>query len=346
MDLVTHALSGAALGAACAPSPREQLPMMIVGAAAGMAPDLDALSALRSPSAAWRAHRVWLHGLPTLPAQALVAYLIAQGMAQGLLGAPLDPKALWITIAGGLMMHLLLDSVTSFGTELGFPFHRKRWSTHSHFIVDPGVLIILITALVTGTPAIGLGLGGVWLLAGITLRRHVVRALRHTSLSPKKSPPDLYVEPGPMAPFRWLAIVRESPGTYQIATTSWCGRILERWQTVRSNVDPKIQGRARSIPVIQAFLDTTNCPCWTVLETTSTGITVRLEDLKWRIFPPFRPLAFVIRLGVEAHQDRAEQMPLWWTDQLSRGRRSSFMDALASLRQRSLSAELPQDIGD
>lgn len=346
MDLVTHALSGAALGAACAPSPREQLPMMIVGAAAGMAPDLDALSALRSPSAAWRAHRVWLHGLPTLPAQALVAYLIAQGIAQGFLGAPLDPEALWFTIAGGLMMHLLLDTVTSFGTELGFPFHRKRWSTHSHFIVDPGVLIILITTLVTGTPTIGLGLSGAWLLAGIAVRRHVVRKLRHVGLRPGESLSDSYIEPGPMAPFRWLAIVRESPGTYRIATISWRGRILDRWQTVRSSVDPQIQARARSIPVIQAFLDTTDCPCWTVVETAPTGVTVRLEDLKWRIFPPFRPLAFVIHLGEEAHQDRAEQMPLWWTGQLSRSRRSSFMGALTSLRQRSLSAELPQDIGD
>lgn len=309
MDVITHALSGAALGAACAPSEREQLPLMLVGAVAGMAPDLDALSALRGPVAAWRQHRVWLHGLPTLPAQALVIYLITQGLAS----TPLDPQMLWLTIIGGLLVHVLLDSVTSFGTVLGFPFQRRRWSTHSHFIVDPGILVLLTTSLVADTPAAGLGLSGAWLLLGIAIRRRVVQVLHRVTIPGGKSPYDLHVEPGPLAPFRWLAIVRMDSNTYQIAPVSWRGRVLAPWQAIRSHENPQIQARARSIPVIQAFLETVDCPCWTMLERSPTGATVLLEDLKWRIFPPFRPLAFMIHLGPQPGQDRAKQMPLGWT---------------------------------
>jgi len=308
VDLVTHALSGAALGAACAPSPREQLPLMIVGAVAGMAPDLDALSGLRGPAAAWRNHRVWLHGLPTLPVQALVIYLLAQGLST----TPLNSPLLWLTIIGGLLVHLLLDTVTSFGTVLGFPFNRTRWSTHSHFIVDPGVLILLVVSLAADVPAIGLGLSGAWLLAGIAVRHHVVRTLREAIQRTGEPLLDLQVEPGPLAPFCWLAVVRQAAGHYSIARVSWSAKVLTPWQTIQSHEDPQIQTRARNLPVVRAFLDTVDCPFWTVLETTPAGTTVLLEDLKWRIFPPFRPLVFRIHLGTHPTQDRAVQMPLGW----------------------------------
>jgi tripartite ATP-independent transporter DctM subunit len=139
MDLVTHALSGLAIGAVGAAyggSPREQLPLMLIGAAAALMPDLDALVGLRSKLAAWRHHRVLLHGMPTLPLQGLALYLLAQALH----AEPLPPGVLALTIAGGLLAHLLLDTVTSFGTVLGYPFTRRRFSTHSHFIIDPVVL--------------------------------------------------------------------------------------------------------------------------------------------------------------------------------------------------------------
>ncbi|MFY8103777.1 MAG: metal-dependent hydrolase [Ramlibacter sp.] len=308
MDVITHALSGAVIGAACAPTEREQLPLMLVGAVAGLAPDLDALSALRGPTAAWRQHRVWLHGLPTLPAQGLVIYLTTQGLT----GIPLDPQMLWLTIIGGLLVHLLLDTVTSFGTVLGFPFSSRRWSSRSHFITDPFILMILLASLALNIPAIGIVLCAAWLMVGFAVRLYVVSTLNRSWSDPKLAVRAIHVEPGPYAPFRWLVIVHLASGDYLLAQVSGRGKILSPWHRESSCCAPGLIRRAYEIPLVQAFLATADCPCWKVLTSNAGSAEVLLEDLKWRVAAPFRPLAFQIHLEDDPAADRAVQLPLAW----------------------------------
>lgn len=308
MDLFTHALSGAALGAALAPTPRDQLPLMLAGAAAGVAPDLDALCGLRGRLAAWRWHRVLLHGLTAVPLLAFPLYLIAIHLYP----EPLPLLGLWLTLVSALLVHLLLDSVTSFGTVLGFPFSSRRWSTRSHFITDPFILMILLASLILNIPEIGIALCAAWLIVGFTIRLHVVSTLNRTWSDPALAARAVHVEPGPYTPFRWLVIVHLASGDYLLAQVSGRGKILSPWHRESSCCAPGLIRRAYEIPLVQAFLATADCPCWKVLTSNAGSAEVLLEDLKWRVAAPFRPLAFQIHLEDDPAADRAVQLPLAW----------------------------------
>ena len=320
MDFVTHALSGLAIGAVGAAyggSPREQLPLMLIGAAAAVMPDLDALVGLRSKLAAWRHHRVLLHGLPTLPLQGLALYLLAQA----LLAEPPTTSVLALTIAGGLLAHLLLDTVTSFGTVLGYPFTRHRFSTHSHFIIDPVVLGSLALGLALDRPALGLGVATAWLGVGVAVRHRLMQVLQRTVRGMGWDATDLLVEPGPLAPLRWLVVVPRGSEASAVATVSWRGQMLSDWSDIGWQCGSDIRAQALRMPLVQAFLATADRPHWEVIEATPQGTVLVLEDLKWRIFPPFRPMAFMVRVGDGADAsaakpkhsvDDALQMPLWW----------------------------------
>ena len=308
MDLITHALSGAAIGAACASHPREQATLMMVGAAAGMAPDLDALCGLRSRLAAWRHHRVLLHGLPTVPLQALLIL----GLFSAVLPPSFSTATLAAVIVAGLLVHLALDTVTSFGTALAFPFSRRRFSTCSHFIVDPVVLGTLAAGLALGEPAGALALSAAWLVAGLALRRRLARTLRQALGERAGQALDIRLEPCPLAPFRWLAIVRETATRASIARISWRGRLLEPWRVLESRCEQALQAQACQSALLRAFLDTNDSPLWTVLHRDAHGATLLVEDLKWRICPPYRPLAFVVRMAAGAAPHEVMQMPMAW----------------------------------
>jgi inner membrane protein len=99
---------------------------MLVEAIAGVAPDLDALCEAGGKLAAWRYHRVLLHGIPTLPFQTPVIYTLARDSVPVAFAA----TTLLMVIIAALVTHLVLDTVTSFGTVLVFPFNRRRFSTH------------------------------------------------------------------------------------------------------------------------------------------------------------------------------------------------------------------------
>lgn len=321
MDLVTHALSGLAIGAVGAAyggNPREQWPLMLAGAAAAVAPDLDALVGLRSKLAAWRYHRILLHGLPTLPLQVLALYLLAQA----LLAEPPPPGVLALTIAGGLLAHLILDTATSFGTVLGYPFSRRRFSTHSHFIIDPVVLGALALGLALDRPAYGLGVAAAWLALGVAVRYRLSRTMRRAVQALGWDATGMLIEPGPLAPLRWLVVVRRGPEASALATVSWRGQVLSPWQDIRWQCHRGVREQALRIPLVQAFLETAHSPHWEWIETRPQGSVLVLEDLKWRVVPPFRPLAFVVRMADSAAPspdlvtappaDQALQMPLWW----------------------------------
>jgi len=320
MDLVTHALSGLAIGAVGAAyggSPREQLPLMLIGAAAAVMPDLDALVGLRSKLAAWRHHRVLLHGMPTLPLQGLALYLLARALH----AEPLPPGVLALTIAGGLLAHLLLDTVTSFGTVLGYPFTRRRFSTHSHFIIDPVVLGSLALGLALDRPALGLGVATAWLGVGVAVRHRLMQVMQRTVRGMGWDATDLLVEPGPLAPLRWLVVVPRGSEASAVATVSWRGQMLSGWSDIGWQCGSDIRAQALRMPLVQAFLATADRPHWEVIEASPQRTVLILGDLKWRIFPPFRPMAFMVRVGdgadasaakTKQSADQALQMPLWW----------------------------------
>ena len=118
----------------------------LIGALAGLAPDVDVFfQSTSDPLLFLEYHRQFTHSLIFIPIGALIVAL----MARLLLRPDLDWRTIYISALAGYATHGLLDSFTSYGTQLFWPFsdYRVAWDTIS--IVDPlFTLPVLVTILI------------------------------------------------------------------------------------------------------------------------------------------------------------------------------------------------------
>lgn len=281
MDVVTHGLSGAVVGAAFGTVfPDYSVELTVLGILAGMLPDLDFLAELKGKEAAWKLHRIVLHGIA--PSFALGCLLVI--MASWII--PLDSVWLASVVFSAISVHLFLDVLTSFGTCLFYPFSKVRVSFKSHFIVDPIVLAVCLYALVAAEPVSGLViLAGYcimsWMLKAVTLLYVTSRlpvSLRGYTVT---------LEPALLSPFRWLVIVKTSEG-YAFAGLNFFW--LKSWHWVKKG-DEQLVPLAMKSGLLKAVLATFEFPVFRRVHVNGESLFL-LEDVKWWTERPFRPLAF------------------------------------------------------
>jgi inner membrane protein len=140
VDPLTHALAGAAVGWA-AGGGRIGRRALVVGAVAGLLPDLDVLvRSADDPLFAIEHHRGFTHSLAFVPIGGCIAALLAGRRGQR--------RA---SIAAGILAYLshpLLDAATTYGTQLFRPFSRMRIGLDIISIVDPVFTLIVLAACV------------------------------------------------------------------------------------------------------------------------------------------------------------------------------------------------------
>ena len=115
----------------------------ILGAMAGMAPDLDMLiSSEEDPLLFLEYHRQFTHSLIFMPVGGLLCALLLHQVAKRW---QLTFGQTFKYCCAGYATHALLDSCTSYGTQLFWPFsnYRVSWSTIS--IVDPLFTVPILT---------------------------------------------------------------------------------------------------------------------------------------------------------------------------------------------------------
>ena len=135
MDILTHAVMGAALASALAAARP---------AAAGLLPDADAL--IQSGGDALLVldyHRDFTHALAFVPIGALIAALLWWPLLRRRVGW----GALYRYSLAGYLPHPLLDACTSYGTHLWLPFaqHKSAWNLIA--VVDPLFTLLLAVPL-------------------------------------------------------------------------------------------------------------------------------------------------------------------------------------------------------
>ena len=153
MDILTHAVMGAALAAGVgsirhrgeksALAARRRLAAGI-GAAAGLLPDADAL--IQSGGDALLVldyHRHFTHALAFVPVGALIAALLLWP----LLRRRTDFGTLYLYALAGYLPHPLLDACTSYGTHLWLPFSPRREAWNLVAVVDPLFTLLLAVPL-------------------------------------------------------------------------------------------------------------------------------------------------------------------------------------------------------
>lgn len=212
MDIVTHALLGAAAAQATAThrsrlGPRERL---ILGAAAAAFPDSDFLGFPFHPLlflADW--HQGPTHSLVLLP---LWSALLGAIFALAVRRPPAFAEAVLVS-ALGLATHILADLITAYGTAVLYPLSDARFSLGTTFVIDPLFTSILAVglglSLWTGRRRFAtLGVAALCLYVGgqALLRQQAIAV--GTELAQRRAPAleRLVALPQPFSPFNWKLI--------------------------------------------------------------------------------------------------------------------------------------------
>jgi inner membrane protein len=289
MDNICHTFVGAAFGEAGLKR-RTRFGHATLMIAANL-PDIDVLVFVTDvPSVAFR--RGWTHG--TI-AQALLPIALTAAMCAVSRMCPArgDPnpiriRSLLLLSYVGVLSHVALDLLNTYGVRLLMPFDRRWFYGDAMFIIDPwlwlalGAGIWLARRRAAPTPArralvvAALYIGAMCVSA--RLARNVVLDDWRTARGAE--PRSLMVGPSPLTPFRCQVIV--DAGThYETGTFNW----FPRQVTFDSAVVPKNDGdprvtQAREAPHIHGFLVWSRFPFWT-LEATSEGTRVSVGDMRF-----------------------------------------------------------------
>lgn len=141
MDPLSQAVLGASLSQASTKDKSKQVSALIIGALAGMAPDLDIL--IRSPNDPLlflEYHRQFTHSLAFIPFGAFICSLFFYPFFKKKLAF----LQIFIFALLGFATHGLLDACTSYGTQLYWPFSNERVAWNLVSIIDPLFTIPII----------------------------------------------------------------------------------------------------------------------------------------------------------------------------------------------------------
>src|SRR6202041_1957745 len=145
MDTITHGIAGALIGKGF--FSRRAARVAVFSASIGaMFPDIDVVAEAfaRDPLAIVKYHRVITHSFFMLPFFAAALAWLTRGGARFLkdrysqfneLESP-SWAVLTLIYAIGIASHIILDGMTSFGTQMWYPFSRQRVAWDLLFIID------------------------------------------------------------------------------------------------------------------------------------------------------------------------------------------------------------------
>ena len=134
MDPLSQGVLGASASQSFASEPGKQRLALLVGLLAGMAPDLDVfIRSAEDPLLFLEFHRQFTHSLFFIPVGALFCALILYP----LLRKTLMFSTIYLYAFLGYATHGLLDSCTSYGTQLFWPVSDIRISWNNVSVIDP-----------------------------------------------------------------------------------------------------------------------------------------------------------------------------------------------------------------
>ncbi|MGR5165921.1 metal-dependent hydrolase [Vibrio astriarenae] len=149
MDPITQGVLGASLSQSVSDK-RQVVVAGALGLLAGMAPDLDVL--IRSstdPLLFLEYHRQFTHSLMFIPLGSLLCALVLYPLFAKRCGFTF--KACWLYCALGYSTHALLDTCTSYGTQLLWPFTDERYAWNIISVVDPLYTLPLVVLILFAT---------------------------------------------------------------------------------------------------------------------------------------------------------------------------------------------------
>jgi len=217
VDNLTHALAGALLGAALPPehaaADGRDMPYRaraVYCAIVTNLPDLDYLTLVgAAPFEALNLHRGVTHSFLLAP---LWGAAIG-GLAWWLLRKRFRALELMVLAVAGLLLHGVLDLLTSYGTQIFAPLTSRPFALPLLFIVDPLVWLLLGTGVVLAwrRSSVAVARGGLLALAGYVALcgAFMLRAEQvATAVAEQRGwTRDVVVFPQPLSPLHWKLVV-------------------------------------------------------------------------------------------------------------------------------------------
>lgn len=223
MDSLTHIVLGAAIGEAVL-GKKIGRKAMLVGALADTIPDFDVFaSPCFSDAQQLLVHRGITHS---------IFFVVLMSPVLGVLFSKLFKKTevhwkSWSFLFFlGMFTHILIDSLTAYGTGWFEPFSSYRVSFNTIFVADPfytlPFLICLLIALIAknGTPRrikwnkIGLWISTLYLIFTIVNKWHVHDVMKTSFDENKLVADDFVTTPTPLNNFLWMAYSHDSLGSW------------------------------------------------------------------------------------------------------------------------------------
>jgi inner membrane protein len=222
MDSLTQLTLGAAVGEAVA-GRQAGYKAPLWGAALGTLPDLDVLAnPFLTEAQSLVFHRSLTHSLLFV---IVMAPLL--GWALRRLHGTSPSRRRWMMLAGAVLgTHIGLDCLTSYGTQVFWPFSRYPVILATIFIIDPLYTVPLVAGLLTAlfcSPAartrrvanyVGLGLSSAYLLLTITNKIHVDQVFSQALKQQDRPVHQVLTKPTPFNNLLWTAIAETEEGFY------------------------------------------------------------------------------------------------------------------------------------
>ncbi|QSP95286.1 metal-dependent hydrolase [Marinobacter salinisoli] len=219
MDSITQVALGASIAGAVA-GQRLGRSALAVGAVLGTLPDLDVVIDYGSAVANFTQHRGFSHSLFVLaPLALLLAWVLWRWKPQLSLGR-------WLALTGlVLLTHPLLDSFTTYGTQLFWPFGSPV-ALSSIFIIDPaytlpllaGCLFFLIRPPARTALTVGLMLSTLYLGWTVAAKQIVTERVAPALAAAGLEQPELLVQPMPFNTILWRATAITDTEQVEIVT--------------------------------------------------------------------------------------------------------------------------------
>jgi inner membrane protein len=199
MDPLSQGTIGATL-AQSASSKAKVKSATLMGCLGGLAPDLDVLiQSPTDPLLFLEFHRQFTHALIFIPVGALIVTAVMHRWA----GKGLSFREGYLFCLLGYATHGLLDTCTTYGTQLLWPFSLERFAWNNVSIIDPiftlPVLALIITGVIRHQPVLGrlaLAWAVSYLLFGVFQRERAEAAGLELALSRGHEPVRLEAKPG------------------------------------------------------------------------------------------------------------------------------------------------------
>lgn len=221
MDTITHAISGAVIGAATSRHPQEMRRRALWGALFAAFPDTDAALMLFTDMFTYlNEHRGYTHSVIMLPLWSALLGLLASYPWSG--GWRLRWREYAVLAAAALAAHILGDLITSYGTKVFKPLYDAPLAFPITFIIDPIFTLILLAGLVAALwrkrPAFAAASAAIllaYLSVQVFAQQQALRIAAEYATTVGNPSAPVIAFPQPLSPFNWKIVVVDGDGYHR-----------------------------------------------------------------------------------------------------------------------------------